>query len=437
MKLAIIGAGISGLTAAYRLQFAHDVTVFEAADYAGGHTHTVDVEVDGRRHPIDTGFMVFNDWTYPHFCALLGELGIGSRPTCMSFSVQDERTGLEYNGHSLNTLFAQRRNLVNPRFYRLLADIVRFNGESRRLAADCDDATTVGQFLARGGYAPQFAEHYLLPLGAAIWSCPTGVFADFPIRFVIDFYANHGLLNLWHRPTWRVIAGGARTYVTALMQDFGARLRLQTPIAGVRRLAGEVEVTPRGRRPEWFDHVIFACHSDQALQILGGDATATERELLGAFPYQRSTAVLHTDVSLLPRYRRAWACWNFRVGQNSEAPATVTYNLSQLQGIRAPRTFLLTLNDAARIGVRHVLGAFEYHHPVFTTRGRTAQARHVELIDRNRTSFCGAYWRNGFHEDGVVSALAVVERLRGSANDDERRAPEQRTEPGLAGRNRP
>lgn len=412
MKIAVIGAGISGLVAAHRLHPEHDITVFEPNDYPGGHTNTVDVALNGERHAIDTGFIVFNDRTYPHFVGLLDELGVGSRPTTMSFSVRDDRTGLEYNGHSLNTLFAQRRNLLRPGFYRLLADILRFNREARRLVAECDDGLTVGEFLSRHGYSDEFVEQYLLPMGAAIWSCPTGKFGRFPIRFIVDFYHNHGLLDIRGRPTWRVVEGGARTYVQAMIRGFCDRIRLRTPVQSVRRLANRVDLQPRGGEVESFDHVIFACHSDQALRILGAGATRSEREILSAFPYERNVAVLHTDISLLPQTRRAWASWNYRCTGDDSVPASVTYNMNILQGIRSRQTFCLTLNDESRIAPEQVLRRFEYHHPVFTARRAAAQARHVELLSANRTSFCGAYWRNGFHEDGVVSALAVVNALR-------------------------
>jgi predicted NAD/FAD-binding protein len=418
MKIAVIGAGISGLVAAYRLHLKHDITVFEANDYPGGHTNTIDVELDGERHAIDTGFIVFNDWTYPHFIQLLDELGVASRTTTMSFSVRDERSGLEYNGHSLNTLFAQRRNLLRPSFYRMLADILRFNREARQLVTGGNDEITVGEFLSERRFSEEFASYYLLPMGAAIWSCPIGTFAQFPIRFISDFYHNHGLLNIFRRPTWRVVEGGSRSYVRAIARRFHQRIRLQTPVQSVRRLPKRVDVQLRDRPSESFDHVIFACHSDQALQILGDAATKQEREILSAFPYERNVALLHTDVSLLPRARRAWASWNYRLHGDDSRPASVTYNMNILQGIRSRQTLCVTLNDESRIAPRQVLRRFEYHHPVFTTRRRSAQARHAELLNANHSSFCGAYWRNGFHEDGVVSALEVVKALqRGSSEE--------------------
>lgn len=413
MKLAIVGSGISGLVAAYRLHADHEITLFEANDYLGGHTNTVDVELDGERHAIDTGFIVFNDWTYPNFIALLDELGVASKPTTMGFSVCNEQTGLEYNGETLNSLFAQRRNLLSPRFYRMLADIMRFNRQARRMVAQSSDETTVGEFLAQHQYSRAFIDQYLLPMGAAIWSCPTGTFSEFPIRFIVEFYQNHGLLSVVHRPTWRVVQGGSRTYVQAMTRTFRDRIRLQSPVQSIRRFASCVEVKLQGGQTERFDHVILACHSDQALQILGEHATPTEREVLGSFPYSHNVAVLHTDSAVLPQARRAWASWNYRLTKSagSTSAATVTYNMNILQGLKSRQTFCVTLNDESRIAPERVLRRFHYQHPIFTTRRAAAQARHKELLTANRTSFCGAYWGNGFHEDGVKSALAVVEVL--------------------------
>lgn len=411
MRIAVIGAGVSGLVAAYRLHADHLVTVFEANDYPGGHTNTVEVVHGGERHAIDTGFIVFNDWTYPAFSALLKELNVASQPTTMSFSVRDDDTGLEYSSRSPNTLFAQRRNLVVANFWRMLADIWRFNRISREMGSQCDARLTVGEFLSRYKFSPEFARYYLLPMGAAIWSCPMGTFAQFPVRFVVEFYDNHGLLNVLQRPTWRVIQGGSRTYVRALIRNFRDRIRLCTPVHSVERRDYGAVVRPRGAGAEIFDHVIFACHSDQALRILGDDATAVERDVLSAFPYSKNIAVLHTDTTLLPRSRRAWASWNFLLQANDDAPASVTYNMNSLQGIRSQHTFCVSLNES-RISPDKVLGRYEYHHPIFTGRREAAQARYAELVNSNRTSFCGAYWRNGFHEDGVLSALAVVNSLR-------------------------
>lgn len=411
MRIAIIGAGVSGLVAAHHLCRAHDVSVFEANSYVGGHVNTVDVWEADQCIAIDTGFIVFNNWTYPNFIKLLDQLSVASNPTEMSFSVKAPASGLEYNGHSLNTLFAQRRNLFNPSFLRMVRDILRFNKQAKVVASKENESRTVGQFLADNGYSPMFASHYLLPMGAAIWSCPTGCFADFPIQFIADFYNNHGLLNVKNRPQWRVIEGGSRSYVRELVRPFESAINLNCPVNSVVRTDDAVELFMAGNGGVKFDHVVFACHADTALEILGDQATETEREVLGAFPYSRNTAVLHTDISVLPRRRRAWASWNYSLIGDDESAATLTYNMNILQGIESEKTYCVTLNSDSLVDPEQVHGRFEYSHPVFTLQRSVAQSRHHELIGPNRTSYCGAYWRNGFHEDGVVSALAVVDGL--------------------------
>ncbi len=413
MKIAIIGSGISGMTAAYLLHQQHDVTVFEANDYIGGHTHTVDVPLGGQTYSIDTGFIVFNDRTYPNFIRLLDRLGVESQPTEMSFSLRCDRTGIEYNGTSLNGLFAQRSNLFRPSFYRMLLDIMRFNRESLAVLEDDREDLTIDEYLKRHGYSRQFAEQYLIPMGAAIWSCPPETFGQFPIRFIVEFYRNHGLLSLTNRPQWRTIVGGSQRYVEKLTAPYRERIRLNSPVVRVARSEDGVEITvaPRASNAgsvERFEHVVFACHSDQALRMLGEHSTQTEREVLGEFPYQRNMAVLHTDTSVLPRRRLAWASWNYHI-RNDGAPAnaTLSYNMSILQRLNAPETFSVTLNSDDIIAPSKIIGRYEYEHPIYTTRRRVAQQRHHELININRTSYCGAYWGYGFHEDGVKSALAV------------------------------
>ncbi len=414
VRIAIVGTGISGLTAAYYLARKFEVTLFEAQDYVGGHTHTVDVDLDGRRFAIDTGFIVFNDWTYPNFIRLLDELGVESEPTSMGFSVRCDRTGWEYSGNSLATMFAQKTNLLRPRFHRMLRDILRFNRQGKSLLNRVSDDLTVGQFLEKYSYSEPFRDQYLFPMGSAIWSCPAHKFADFPIRFILEFYVNHGLLNLRDRPTWRVISGGSRVYVEKLIAGFRDRIRLKTPIARIRRTDSAVEIAPQGNAPETFDHVILACHSDQALALLA-DPSPAESEVLGKFPYERNVALLHTDESLLPRHRRTWSSWNYHVSRDQPDRATLTYHMNILQNIKSNTQFLVTLNEEHAVNPARVLGRYIYHHPVYTTARAAAQARHPELIDRRRTSYCGAYWGNGFHEDGVRSALRVCEALCGGA----------------------
>ena len=408
MRIAIIGGGISGLTAAYHLAAGHRITLFEANDYLGGHTNTVAVEIGEEQHQIDTGFIVFNHRTYPCFSKLLAELRVNVKATEMSFSVRSDRANLEYNGHSLRTLFAQKRNLLRPRFHRMLLDIVRFNAATSSAAHGGFENETVREFVKRHGFSSAFNEHYLLPMGSAIWSCPRQRFAEFPVGFVIEFFRNHGLLALRDRPTWYVIEGGSHTYVKKLATKFAAGVRLNSPVESVARTPDGVTLRSNSHGKETFDHVIFACHSDQALRMLGGDATSLERTLLSAFPYVPNVAVLHHDASLLPRRRRAWASWNCRIGDAENSPPVITYNMNILQGLQSRHTFCVTLNAESEIAPERVLRRFVYHHPTFDVRRTVAQSRHSELLNSNRTSFCGAYWGNGFHEDGVVSAMRVV-----------------------------
>ena len=412
MRIGIIGSGISGLVAARQLATDHDVCVLEAADYIGGHTHTIDVESNGENHAVDTGFIVFNDRTYPNFVRLMNELGVGSQATTMSFSVRCERSGLEYRGADPGGLFAQRKNLFNWRFYRLLADWLRFNRRGEAFLQG-DGQLTVREFLVRERFSREFIEHYFLPMGSAVWSCPRDKFQEFPIRFILEFYRNHGLLSVAGRPQWKVIAGGSRNYIQPLIRPFRQRIRLSTPVLGIERDTERVRLRlPAGEMQE-FDRVVFACHSDQALRILGAAATPLEREALSAFPYEPNDVVLHTDTSLLPRTRRAWAAWNYLVPREDPGKATVTYNMNLLQGLAAHETFCVTLNGSVRIDPARIVQRLVYHHPVFTIERAAAQARHRDLLTANRTSFCGAYWGNGFHEDGVNSALAVCRAISG------------------------
>ncbi|MDR8014779.1 NAD(P)/FAD-dependent oxidoreductase [Ectopseudomonas guguanensis] len=408
MKIAIVGSGIAGLTCAYLLNRQHDIQVFEASDWIGGHTHTVDVQVEGRNYAIDTGFIVFNDWTYPNFIRLLGQVGVGFKPTEMSFSVSDPATGVEYNGHDLNTLFAQRSNLLSPAFWGMLRDILRFNRQSlddlanNRISAD----TTLGQYLERNGYGRRFIEHYIVPMGSAIWSMSLVDMLGFPLQFFVRFCKNHGLLSISDRPTWQVIEGGSRSYVAPLTQSFAERIRLNCPVSRVVRDQDGVTLHSAAGS-ERFDKVIFACHSDQALALLD-QPSDQERDILGALPYANNDVVLHTDTRLLPRRKLAWASWNYRLGGPTDQPAAVTYNMNILQGIEADTTFCVSLNQTAAIDPSKILARFQYAHPQYSLAGTAAQARWEELLGAQHSYYCGAYWANGFHEDGVVSALRVA-----------------------------
>ncbi len=405
MRIAIVGSGIAGLTAAWVLRREHEVTVFEANDYVGGHTHTVDVEYAGEHQAIDTGFIVHNDRTYPNLLQLFEQLGVETIPTSMSFSVRCDESGVEYNGTSLNGMFAQRRNLLRPRFHRMLREILRFNREAPRLLSGSDDSQTVCEYLAEHHYGREFALHYLMPMGAAIWSCPESVFMDFPIRFIAEFYHNHGLLSLTDRPEWRVVAGGSVQYVRRMLDSLGPHIRLSTPVRRVQRAAAGVRVLTDAT-DEVFDEVIFACHSDQALRLLEGPDSA-ESELLGAFPYQANSVILHTDASVLPRRRRAWASWNYRRTASHADGATVSYCMNLLQHLQSDHTWVVSLNQDSLIDPDRIVGRYRYSHPVAKTGRAALQSRHEQFIRRRRISFCGAWWGNGFHEDGVVSGLRV------------------------------
>ncbi|MEH6565615.1 MAG: FAD-dependent oxidoreductase [Halopseudomonas sp.] len=408
MRVAIIGSGISGLLCANLLSRRHQVTVFEASDWNGGHTHTVDVNVGGKDYAIDTGFIVFNDWTYPNFIELLKRLGVASQPTEMSFSVCDPLSDMEYNGNTLKTLFARRRHLISPGFLLMLRDIFRFNREAQEGLRDgsLSHQPTLGEFLDERGYGKRFRDHYIVPMGAAIWSMPLAQMLDFPLEFFLRFFRNHGLLAIKDRPQWRVVCGGSRNYLAPLIDPFKDRIRLATPVSRVERHARDVTIFSSAGE-EHFDKVIFACHSDQALALLA-DPSQAEQEILGAIGYADNEVVLHTDTSLLPQRKLAWASWNYRLGKAAEQPAALTYNMNILQGIDAPETFCVSLNQTDQIDPTKILRSFNYAHPQYTLAAVQAQSRWEELLGKQHSFYCGAYWGNGFHEDGVVSALRVA-----------------------------
>ena len=416
-KIAIIGSGISGLTAGFLLHRLHEITLFEAAPELGGHTATVDVTQDGRNYAVDTGFIVFNDRTYPNFLKLLARIGVASQPAEMSFSVKSPE-GLEYNGHNLDTLFAQRSNLLSPRFYRFVAEILRFNRQARawlvgRTAVGQMPAEqTLGEFLQAGGFSDYFARHYILPMGAAIWSSTLADMRVFPLGFFLRFFQNHGLLDVANRPQWYVIPGGSREYLGPLTAGWQQQIRLACPVQGVRRVADGVVIQSL-KGEEHFDEVILACHSDQALRLLQ-DASAREQAILGAMPYQANEVWLHTDVNCLPARRKAWASWNYQLDTDEQARPLVSYNMNILQGLESPSPFCVSLNPAGKVDESKVLRRFVYDHPVFNLASIQAQQARADICGQGHTHFCGAYWYNGFHEDGVRSALDVATRFGAS-----------------------
>ena len=409
MKIAVIGSGISGLVAASRLAPRHEVVIYEAESRPGGHTHTVEVTEGDRTVPIDTGFIVFNTRTYPSFVRWLEQLGVRSQPSDMSFSVRSDARDFEYGSAGLNALFAQRRHLFSPRFHRMWRDILRFYREARELLGDGAEVR-LDDYLRDHGYSDAFVSDHLLPLVGAVWSSNCQGARNFPARLLVRFFDNHGFLQRGAGWPWLTIAGGSREYIRAMLAGFRGTVRLSSPVERVCRSAAATLVKPRGQAAEGFDHVIFACHADQALALLA-QPTAVERELLAAFQFQSNNVVLHTDDRLMPRRRRAWASWNYHLDDEGVDGASVTYWMNRLQSIQSPTEYFVTLNRRQAIKPSRVLGTFTYTHPVFTPETAAAQSRHDELIDHHTLSYCGAYWRNGFHEDGVVSALRVCARL--------------------------
>jgi predicted NAD/FAD-binding protein len=408
VRVAIVGAGVSGLTCAHVLHRRHEITLFEAERRLGGHTNTVRVDLADETHHVDTGFIVHNDRNYPRFTRLLRELGIATQPSEMSFSVSDGGT-FEYNGASPNGLFACRSHLVRPSFHRMLRDLLRFNREAPALVAAGGSGPSLGAFLDAGGYSREFVDRLIVPQASAVWSADPAQMWDLPARFLAEFFDNHGMFALRGRPRWRTITGGAKTYVDALVAPFADRIRTATPVRAIRREDDAVELVPERGEAERFDAVVIATHSDQALALLA-DATTREREILGAIPYQPNAAVLHTDRRQLPRRRRAWASWNFHLEDEPADRTTVTYHMNRLQSLRSRRELCVTLNRTDRIDPASVIATIPYAHPVFTRAGVAAQRRWHE-ISRDRTHYCGAYWGFGFHEDGVASALKVCEAL--------------------------
>ena len=409
MKIAIIGTGISGNVAAYYLNKEHDITVYEANDYLGGHTHTHNIKLEGKSYPVDTGFIVFNYKTYPNFTGLLEELGVKEQLSKMSFGVKCEKTGLEYMGSTINSLFAQRRNIFRPSFWRMILDILRFNRQATDLLEDASDDISLGEYLKREKFSQTFINYYLVPMAAAVWSADLNLMYQFPARYLIQFFHNHGLLSVTNRPDWYVIKGGSKTYVTALTESFKDKIKLSTPVTGVKR-EKEAVIVSSAQGEESYDAVFFACHSDQALRLLE-QPTASEQQVLGAIKYQENEVLLHTDASILPKRKTAWAAWNYHLLEGDQGQVPVTYNMNILQGLDSEQTFCVTLNNSDAIDQTKVLKRLQYHHPIYTQESVAAQARQSE-INTDRLYFCGAYWRYGFHEDGVVSALNALEKFK-------------------------
>ncbi|MFT5839441.1 MAG: putative NAD/FAD-binding protein [Flavobacteriales bacterium] len=410
-NIAIIGTGISGLTCGHLLHKKHDITLFEANNYIGGHTATKDVQVNGRQYAIDTGFIVFNDWTYPNFIKLMDKIGVQSQATEMSFSVKNISQNLEYNGNTLNSLFAQRRNILRPKFWRIIRDILKFNKVCKKGAAERTDygLQTLHEFLVQHQFSDDFTYNYILPMCAAIWSTSLEDIKAFPFTFFLRFFNNHGLLNVTDRPQWRSIVGGSKEYIKPLIAGFEHNIKLNSPVKSVTDKNNQKLVRLQDDSEHLFDDVIFACHSNQALNILV-EPSVSQTEILGDMPYANNEVVLHTDASVLPVRKLAWASWNYFIkgyDGESQAPAVLTYNMNILQNIQSDTTFCVTLNNSKGIDPEKILGTYQYAHPQFNNQTMIAQARWSEISGKQGLHFCGAYWYNGFHEDGVHSALDV------------------------------
>lgn len=413
MRIAVIGSGIAGLASAWLLSRRHAVTLYEANNYLGGHTHTHRVTWGRREYTVDSGFIVHNPVHYPLLHALFDELSVSSQPTTMSFSARHEGSGLEYNASSLDSLFCQRRNLCSPRFLGMVRDLFRFYRQAPALLDEPDPGPTLDDYLAQHGYGAAFRDEHLIPMASALWSSPPQQILRFPARYLVQFMANHQMLQVSGRPQWQVVRGGSATYVRALRERWQVDERLRSPVRSVRRLEHTVAIESN-RGVETFDQVVLACHSDQALALLA-DPSEREREILGAMSYQTNETILHTDARVLPRLRKAWAAWNAFIPAEPGATCTVSYCMNLLQRFESPEPFVVSLNQGHAIDPARVLRRMTYHHPVYTAASVAAQARKAEIQGQRRTWYAGAYWGWGFHEDGMRSAVAVAQALGAGA----------------------
>ena len=407
MKIAIIGSGISGLTAAYLLNRKHDVTIFEANDYIGGHTHTHKVNIDGKKYSVDTGFIVYNERTYPNFIKLLDLLNVERQLSTMGFSVKSISKDYEYAGESLNSLFAKRSNIFRFGFLRMLYEMYHFGKKADSSGIGLDASVTLGDYLKKEKYSGEFINYFIIPMGAAIWSTPANKVLNMPAYFFIKFFYNHGMLEVINRPNWWVIKNGSSEYIKKIIRGFENKINLSTPVKTVARKNEGIEIQ-LAKKDETlkFDSVIFATHSDQALEMLE-NPTDTEKDILSSIPYQKNEVLLHTDSSVLPRRKLSWASWNYQLDCDPALPVVLTYNMNILQSINCKETLCVTLNNHNSVDETKILKKITYHHPLFNVKSIEAQKRKSEISGVNNTHYCGAYWRNGFHEDGVVSALDV------------------------------
>ena len=406
-KIAVVGTGIAGNVVSYYLNQDHDITVFEKNNYVGGHSHTHSVSSPEGNYQVDSGFIVFNYETYPQFTRLLQKLGVEVQTSEMSFGVRCERTGLEYMGSTLNSLFTQRRNFFRPSFWGMLIDIIRFNRNGASLLGEGDTEISLEDYLKKEAYGKAFKEDYLLPMASAVWSADKNMMSRFPAKYLIRFFYNHGLLKIFNRPQWYVIKGGSKEYVDAITRGHRHAIRLDTAVNSISRSDTGV-IIKTSVDQESFDYVFLACHSDQALSLLA-NPRELEREVLGAITYQKNDAVLHTDTSLLPKNRRAWAAWNYHRLEREQDQVAMTYNMNILQNFSCETQFCVTLNNTSAVDPSKIIAKMRYEHPVYTPESVAAQGRQREINGQDRIYFCGAYWRYGFHEDGVASAMSALD----------------------------
>jgi len=408
MKIAIIGSGISGNTLAYYLNPHHQITLFESNDRIGGHSHTHHIDIFNQKVSVDTGFIVFNKKTYPNFLKLLHELKVPYENSAMSFSVKDSQKDFEYNGTSLNALFAQRKNFMNPRFYKMISEILRFNKSSIILLSSHEEIS-LGDYLKREGYSDFFKKYYILPMGSAIWSSNIKTMMEFPAKFFIQFFNNHGMLNINDRPQWLTISGGSINYVNRMIEPFRKKIKLNQKLKYVERKKDHIAIHHKDRI-EKFDWVFFACHSDEALKLIKSPGLH-EKNILNAIPYTDNEVVLHYDDHFMPKRKRAWAAWNYHINDNANLPASLTYNMNILQNLKTEASLLVTLNPIQKINKKKIIKTLSYAHPQYSLRSIEAQSKYHLISGVNRTSFAGAYWGNGFHEDGVKSALEAIQQF--------------------------
>lgn len=408
MKIAIIGSGISGNTLAYYLNPHHQIALFESNDRIGGHSHTHHIDVFNQKVSVDTGFIVFNKKTYPNFLRLLHELKVPYENSAMSFSVKDSQKDFEYNGTNLNALFAQRKNFINPSFYKMIREILRFNKSSIILLSG-DEEISLGDYLKREGYSDFFKKYYILPMGSAIWSSNIKTMMQFPAKFFIQFFNNHGMLNINDRPQWLTISGGSINYVDKMIKPFRKKIKLNQNIKYVERKKDHIAIHHKDR-VEKFDWVFFACHSDEALKLIKSPSFH-EKNILKAIPYTDNEVILHYDDHFMPKRKLAWAAWNYHIDDNANSPASLTYNMNILQNLKTEVPLLVTLNPLQKINKKKIIKTLSYAHPQYSLRSIEAQSKYHLISGVNRTSFAGAYWGNGFHEDGVKSALDAIQQF--------------------------